>query len=436
MEIVLTLLCTAAFSYVVFKNKFFSTEGISAKTSVLLFNLKVAAGIALALIYTFYYTDRSLADIYKYFDDGQIIANLFLTDPLTYFQIVSGIHTDTPEVQAILNSMRHWYKVYESPLYNDNRTIIRFNAIAHLISFGSIGVHTVIMAFLSYTGLLALYKFSKTYVKGKDHELILVIFLLPSVIFWGSGVLKEGILLFAMGSVLYLWDKLLKDSFNWKRLILFFFAVWLLALSKMYVFLALAGPMIAFSWIALTGEKKVVLKYGIVASVCIIIVLILNGVLPDRGVFGMIAEKQKDFINLAIEFEVNSYYEIPVLEPNIWSFLKAAPIAFFNVLARPHLLEAGNAMMLAAALENLLILSLMLLFIIFSKKNLEKWNFLFFCIGFVVILFTLIGMITPILGAVVRYKIPGLPLILIACLYMFDKEKFIAKFPVFKFLNR
>ena len=90
-----------------FKNKFFSTEGISAKTSVLLFNLKVAAGIALALIYTFYYTDRSLADIYKYFDDGQIIANLFLTDPLTYFQIVSGIHTDTPEVQAILNSMRH-----------------------------------------------------------------------------------------------------------------------------------------------------------------------------------------------------------------------------------------------------------------------------------------------------------------------------------------
>jgi hypothetical protein len=50
----------------------------------------------------------------------------------------------------------------------------------------------------------------------------------------------------------------------------------------------------------------------------------------------------------------------------------------------------------------------------------------------VLLLFVLIGLTTPILGAMVRYKIPGLPFLLIVFLLMLDKEKLLNKFPGLK----
>lgn len=435
MEVVFTLLFATLFSYVVYNNKFFQAEGITKKSSVALFNLKVLAGLVLALIYTFYYTDKASADIYKYFLDGEIIYNLLSTDPLAYFQIIFGINTDSTNIQEVLDTTKYWYKPYSSPFYNDNRTIIRFNALAHVVSFGSIGVHTVIMAFLSFTGLLAMYKFARQRLAGKEKELILAIFLLPSVIFWGSGVLKEGLLLFSLGISLYLWDKLLRDKFKLKRFLFFILGILLLCISKIYILMALLIPMIAYTWVSLTGGKQVLIKYLATACTFVFLGLNLNWFVPELDLVAILIEKQKDFVNLAIASNAQSYYNIPILEENLLGFLKAGPLAFLNVLTRPHIFEAENPMMMAAALENLLILLVIVLCIIFSKKGTGERNFLFFCISFVVVLFILVGMITPILGAVVRYKIPGLPFLLIISLLFFDKDQFMAKFPSYKFMK-
>ena len=436
MEVLLTLLYTAFFSYLVYKTKLFHAEGISARTSVLLFNLKVLAGVFLALVYTFYYGDRTSGDIYKYFDDGKVIFNVLFTDPLAYFQIVLGINTDSQHLREILETTWHWYKPFETPLYNDNRTIIRFNALAHIISFGSLGVHTVLMCFLSYIGLLAMYKTFVGYLKGKELELIFVVFLLPSPIFWGSGVLKEGILLFGLGCFLFSWNKLLKFPFKWQMLALLFISLMILSVSKIYVLLALLPPLVAYSWCYLTHQKYVVVKYLSIFFVGFLGTLTLHMIFPEFDLLQMMANKQRDFINVAIEWGAKSLYDIPILEPNIWSLIKGIPLAVLNVITRPHLLEVNNAMMLMAALENFLLMTIMAICILFSKKKIDNWNFMFFCIGFVVILFTLIGLITPILGALVRYKIPALPFLLIIFLLVFDKQKFIAKFPRLNFLNR
>ena len=55
-----------------------------------------------------------------------------------------------------------------------------------------------------------------------------------------------------------------------------------------------------------------------------------------------------------------------------------------------------------------------------------------FCLSIVLLLFTLIGLITPIMGAIVRYKVPGLPFLLIFLLLLLDKEKLAGKFPFFR----
>jgi len=60
---------------------------------------------------------------------------------------------------------------------------------------------------------------------------------------------------------------------------------------------------------------------------------------------------------------------------------------------------------------------------------------MFFCAGFVLILFILTGIATPVMGAIVRYKVPALPFLLIVFLLIIDKDKLLKKIAFLKFIN-
>jgi hypothetical protein len=49
-------------------------------------------------------------------------------------------------------------------------------------------------------------------------------------------------------------------------------------------------------------------------------------------------------------------------------------------------------------------------------------------------MFILTGLITPVMGAIVRYKVPALPFLMILLVMLIDKEKLIKKIPFLKFL--
>ena len=435
MEATLTLIYSALFCSLVYKSRFFRAPGINARTSLALFGLKLLAGITLLLIYTFYYADRETADIYKYFDDSLIIHELLLKDPGAYFQILIGINSEDPHLLGILDKLNYWHKPFESALYNDNRTIIRFNVLARLISFGSIGVHTVIMCLISYTGLLAIYKFSVQFVKTKEKILVFVVFLLPSVLFWGSGLLKEGMLLFALGIFIYSCDRACSKGLNSKITLSILFSLWLLLISKIYIIIAVAPLILAYCWSYRAGVIPMILRYCLTLCIGLAVLWGIQWMNPDLDLTTMLSNKQGNFMDVAAMSNANSVYSIPVLEPSVLSIVKSIPIAIINVLFRPHLGDVDSPMMSLAALENLMILLSLTVSLIFMKKKTADWNFLFFCIGFVVILYALIGMVTPILGAVVRYKIPALPFLLLIFLVLFDQEKFILRFSRFKFLK-
>jgi hypothetical protein len=76
-----------------------------------------------------------------------------------------------------------------------------------------------------------------------------------------------------------------------------------------------------------------------------------------------------------------------------------------------------------AAVENALFLIFLIigLFFIDLKKMKDPW--FWFCLSFILILFVLVGLTTPVLGALVRYKMPALPFIFIAMFLITDVEK-------------
>ena len=51
-----------------------------------------------------------------------------------------------------------------------------------------------------------------------------------------------------------------------------------------------------------------------------------------------------------------------------------------------------------------------------------KWEYVLFCLSFVAIQYLIIGETTPVLGAIARYKVPALPFLLIAFLFILDKN--------------
>jgi hypothetical protein len=89
-------------------------------------------------------------------------------------------------------------------------------------------------------------------------------------------------------------------------------------------------------------------------------------------------------------------------------------------------------MIVLAGIENLVILAFIILCIIFIKPlSGIQWEYVFFCSSFVILQFLIIGCTTPILGAIVRYKVPALPFLLITFLLLLDKEKIIKKIPLY-----
>src|SRR3972149_39043 len=92
MEALLCLLYSVLFILLIFKWKFFSVDSLSK--SFFVFILKIASGLGLWWIYTYYYTDRSTADIYKYFDDSKIIFGSLKNSVTDFFNLILGTGDD------------------------------------------------------------------------------------------------------------------------------------------------------------------------------------------------------------------------------------------------------------------------------------------------------------------------------------------------------
>lgn len=407
--------------FLIGKLSFFKIAGLSTRFLQGVFLLKILAGTALVAIYTYYYTNRSTADVYKYFDDGQVMFNAIKHSPVDYFKMLFGIGNDTPHFATYYNQMNNWYRVYESNLYNDSHTIIRFNAFVMLFSGGYIGVHTVVMCFLSLIGLTALYKVFSPQFKGREMLLAVAVFLIPSVVFWGSGVLKEGLLFFAIGVAIYNLQLLLNKERSLWSIAYVVAALALIFICKMYVLIALLPGIVAHIWASRTGNKRIYLKYIAVLSICTIAAVNIKVVLPKDDFLETLSEKQRDFMGLAQSMHSGSIIHINKLEPTFKSFAMNAPEAFFNTLLRPFIWEAKSPFEIAAALENLALLVLIIFALIKLDREKLKHPLVPFCLSFIVILFVLSGIATPVVGALVRYKTPAL-LFLVIVLLMVSKK--------------
>ncbi len=419
LETALSIGYISFFFWIIGKSSFFQTNEVSKKSFKWLFLLKLAAGFALFLVYTRFYPDRKYADIFRYYDDSGIIFKSAFSKPFDFFRMLTGYHQNDKDLMVYYNAMHNWFN--SEMVFNDARTMIRLNVLFRFFSVGTYYPHGIFFCFMAFTGLTGLFKVAAKEIKERNILLLLAIFCMPSVLFWTSGVIKESFLVFAIGLMIYFVNSIVeKQGNNIKNIIGAAVSMFCLLNIKSYVFFALLPGLVAYFWVK-KYSNKAFWKFSFVHLLYLITLYNLSTSFTHHPVPQLLADKQQEFNNLAQKEQAKSLIHLPEIKPELASVLHNAPNAFIVTLLRPHLLEAHNSMMLLSAIENLLIFLLILinLLLLLKRKinNLSITPIILLSIFFVIITFCLIGLVTPVLGAVVRYKVAALPFLMLLLFY-------------------
>ena len=189
---------------------------------------------------------------------------------------------------------------------------------------------------------------------------------------------------------------------------------------KSYVFFAICPGLIAYILVKKSGSYAL-LKFTAIHLCYLFGLYFISVTFTHHPLPELLQSKQHEFYKLAELEHAKSVIRLPLLNPELSSILLNAPNAFLVTLFRPHLFESYNSMMLLSALENALITILILINIYFlfttKQKHFINSPLLLVSLFFVVITFCLIGLVTPVLGAVVRYKVAALPFLMIILLF-------------------
>ncbi|MEX1188629.1 MAG: hypothetical protein WED33_05180 [Bacteroidia bacterium] len=402
--------------------------GFQAFAPVLVFTTKCFAAFGLVYIYSEVYRDRSTADIFKLFDDAEVLYSVFEKNPNDFMNLLLGMDASSPYFDIYTQKMPNWNKGFSSGLglINDSRTIIKLNALIRFISFGAYGVHVIIFTFISTLGLIKLYKAFYPLLSTRRSWLFFSVFLIPSVLCWSSGVLKESLLFYLIGGFTYLIirEKSFERPIQWMYLL--FIILGFIAL-KVYIILAFCPGVLA--WYVCKRFKKVPIPvtYLIILPFCAAIVWIISASWPAADVVTHLSFIQQNMLRMAFYSDAGSVIEMQPLEPELWSYLRNLPEALINAAFRPGILDAKNSLQWFAAFENAFIVVCVILCIGLYRKPINRFheNAVWFSLSFVLVLYTIMGLSTPILGTLVRYRMPALQFLFIAMVLLSDTDRLI-----------
>jgi hypothetical protein len=400
----------------IWRLRFFNDGVLPRKLIIFGFIVKLAAGTALGWVYSSYYTDRTKADTFRYIDDSEVLFSAIQDSPSSYWKMISGLNSDAPELQQYYDRMNYWYDAH-SPV-NDNRAMIRVNALMRLFSGGHYHVHLVFVCFLALIGIVAATKALAKFHPEYSASFFLLFIVIPSVVFWGSGLMKDSLGVFALGLTIYSLTNLRgKQDYSVKQLGLWFICMLMLMQTRFQLFLLMCP--IGIAWFVATNFEKKRLAKFLATYVLISLATILSwSTFFEHGFFEQLSEKRNAFISLAIQENSNSLFSTQQMETGFPNVILEPIAGFIKSLTQPSLSSNPNAINTIAAIENLLVLAILLFLIVYSLKNsFREWSLLLaLCLTLSMSYLAITGMVTPVAGALVRYKANLIPFMIIPLL--------------------
>ena len=377
--------------------------------------VKIVGALGVGFIYQFYYSG---GDTFNYYHDASLVWEAFLDSPYKAFLLITANGEHLPE--SFEYSSRMWF--FHDPT---SYVVVRFAGFFSLLSFNAYAVIACFFAILSYSGLWALYlTFYKLYPR-LHKPLAWAVLFIPSVFFWGSGLLKDTLTLAAVGWATY---AIYKIFFQREYIWLFSFILWvscaLIYSIKIYILLCFLPAAILWIFLAYIGQVhsaalRLVLMPLVLGIAAVLGYLAVVEVGEDSARYSLenmayTAEATARWLTFVSEQQGGSGYTLGDFDYSPMGMLKKTPLAINVTLFRPYLWEVSNPVMLMAALESFAFL-LLTLYVFYKRGLIDTFRavagspFLLFCFIFSISFAFAVGIATYNFGSLVRYKIPLLP---------------------------
>lgn len=381
---------------------------------------KTLGGIAIILVYGFYYPG---GDIYEYYNSSSALYKLTF---INFSHTLKLIFNPISQENYFLFTEFTGYPAYEFYFDRQTWTVSRLSYVFVLLSFDRLIPTIILLNSFLYTGSWKLYKVLSQIYPHAHKALAAGILFLPSILFWGSGIMKDAFTLCAstyIVATLIQWFILKKFSPTSILAILFF--SYIIISIKPYIFLSLLVFLIilaGYSQIKFIQNR--ILKYIIfpflLAFLIVFLIFIYTLISPYLGVYGdmeSLLQKasitQRDFVSNPTYSK--NYFNIGYFEPTFAGILSKSHLALLYGLYGPFIWVARNPVMLISALETTFFLLITLLFfykLLTERKALNLFindPILVSFLAFTLIFTIFVGISTANYGSLVRYRIPMLP---------------------------
>jgi hypothetical protein len=291
----------------------------------------------------------------------------------------------------------------------------------------------------SFAGCWRIYKMMTDFYPHLHKKFAVAILFLPSVLFWGSSLMKDSICMGAMGMALYAAYKIfMKKEKVFISLVLLILNGLLLYYIKPYILLCLIPAFLL--WIFLGFRQKIQDKtLRSIAGFLFGSISILAGVFALQALTQseMASQYSTDKLLQTVQGVQGSFgsadvgggssFSVGDASTSVASSLVLFPLGLVATLFRPFPWEASNPLIAFSALEAFGFL--FLTYVAFRRIGFKKFfrysfsdSVVIFCFVYSILFAGIVGVTTTNFGALVRYKIPCVPFYLFTLFIVMDKS--------------
>lgn len=244
--------------------------------------------------------------------------------------------------------------------------------------------------------------------------------LLPSYLLFQSGGLKESVLLFGVGTLFHSINRISRTKIKWEGLIVAIIGCWFLINIKPYFIASIVPATLAYA-IALKLKSRPIFSWAIWTLNIVSGTLIIS--LSNFELLEFIVRKQHDFLNYAANIQPGSLIYIPRLEYTWESVTQSLLQSFWRTIMEPMPWSIHTLSLFIMFVENVIILAVVSIgsFRLIKNGNLSLTSH--FLIQSIIPGLCLIVLISPVLGAAMRYRSPFIILLLLAFVPLFIDQK-------------
>jgi len=415
------LLLTPAYLFIIYlvafiyRSKFVKNKE-DKKYFIFGLTFKLIGAVFLGLIYAFYYKGGDTAN---YFNDITVIYNSFFKDPGIAFKLIIYNNTDfNPDLTPYLSNMIF---AKDAASY----FVVRLGAILALFCFGTYTIISLGFALLSFSCIWLFYTASTKLYPHLRREFAISIFFIPSIFFWGSGLMKDSITFGAVAITFFAFHSFfLEKKKNLTDILLLVLGIYILKSVKIYIALCLIPALFVYLYVVYYSSIKSRALRILIKPLLMIIIgglsyyaiaeLSKENSLYRLDKLAETARTTAGWISYISEQQGGSSYSLGNYEATFSGILMKAPEAIWVTLFRPYIWESKNIIMLLSAFE-----SFFFLFLTFKAiyklgfirliKEIRSDPYVQFSLLFALSFSFAVGISTYNFGSLVRYKIPMMP---------------------------